>query len=106
MTELSEEEREEIVEDSWKKFEDKVEGQVKRGDPVKIVMEDGTQHLSFYGWIPKYGAHPGGMMICSREGDRLIDSRGIRQVRAENVHVILPMKVKDREKDAERPDKE
>jgi len=106
MTELTEEEREQIVEDSRKKFEEKVEGQVERGDPVKIVMGDGTQHLSFYGWIQKYGISPGGMKICSREGDRLIDSRGTRKVRAENVHVILPMKVKDRKKDAERPDTE
>ena len=92
---MSEEDRKEIAKQSQEEFLELVNGEVERGDPVKVVMEDGRTHLTFFGWFPIHATYnAGGMMICSRDGDKLTDTRGTRKLRAENVHVIIPLEEK------------
>lgn len=92
MADYSENERERIAKESQEEFVELVEGEIERGDPCVVVMEDGTRHLTFFGWFPTFATYsPGGMMLCSREGDKLIDTGGTTKVRASDVHVILPL---------------
>lgn len=96
MSEYNEGERQALAKESQEKFVDLVEGDIDRGDPVKAIMEDGEMILTFFGWFPTHGITPGGMIICSREGDKLLDSRATRRIRAKNVEKIIPLQ--------ERPD--
>jgi hypothetical protein len=96
MSDYSEAEREEKARKSQEKFVELVEGDIDRGDPCLVVMEDRKHHLTFFGWFPIFATYnPGGMMLCSRDGDKLVDTAGTTKVKAENVEAIYPLQKPD-----------